>query len=362
MQLLVSYPLTPMRMYNNGNGSLQQQFGNSSSLTLAYGASKGTHLTFDYFALNQLPDQDLALGNALVKSVANPFAGIINARYGLGASTIPAGQLLLKFPQYSQVYLGDWNQGDSTYNSLQVTAQKRFGKGASVNLAYTWAKLLSDTDDLIGFAAPDVAAVVQDYNNLRAEKSLSTNDVRHRVAISYVYDLPFGRGRALLSNLGKADYLIGGWGLEGVTTLQSGFPLSFLTNQNLTNSFGGGSRPNYISGCVKSSTGSAVSRLNQWFNTSCFTQPAAFTFGNEPRTDPSLRAAGIANWDSALFKNFPIPKLGDTNLQFRAEAFNVFNRVQFGYPGMVQGQAGFGVVSSQINNPRLLQFALRINF
>ena len=147
-----------------------------------------------------------------------------------------------------------------------------------------------------------------------------------------------------------------------MTTLQSGFPLHITTAQNLTNSFGGGSRPNVTAGCHGGISGSAQSRLNEWFNTSCFSQPAAFTFGSEGRVDPNLRGPGIAQWDFSAFKNFPFGPEGKVNLQFRAEFFNLFNRVQFGFPGQTFGTPQFGVVSSQENLPRLVQFALRLGF
>jgi hypothetical protein len=181
--------------------------------------------------------------------------------------------------------------------------------------------------------------------------------------LSYVYDLPFGRGRYFLSHSsGVINQVLGGWGVGGVTTLMTGFPLGLTTAQNLTNSFGGGSRPNYVAGCNKQVTGSATQRLGEWFNTACFTQPAPFTFGNESRNDPTLRAAGVANSDASVYKTFPFTRKEDVNLQFRAEAFNLFNRVQFGYPGLQQGASNFGIVSSQVNNPRLLQFSLRLNY
>jgi hypothetical protein len=150
--------------------------------------------------------------------------------------------------------------------------------------------------------------------------------------------------------------------VQGVTTLQSGFPLHFGTNQNLTNSFGGGSRPNVIAGCDKSVSGSAQSRIDAWFNTACFTQPAPFTFGGEGRTDPDLRANGIAQWDFSAFKNFPFGRDGREVIQFRSEFFNIFNRTQFAFPGQTQGSTSFGVVSTQANLPRLVQFALRFSF
>ncbi len=95
---------------------------------------------------------------------------------------------------------------------------------------------------------------------------------------------------------------LGGWGVEGVTTLQSGFPLHLTTNSNTSNSFGGGQRPNVVAGCNSSVSGSITSKLNDYFNTACFTQPAPFTFGDESRNDPHLRAPGIANWDFSAFK------------------------------------------------------------
>ena len=125
--------------------------------------------------------------------------------------------------------------------------------------------------------------------------------------------------------------------------------------------FGGNTiRPNVVSGCDKAVSGSAQSRLNGWFNTSCFTQPGDFAFGNESRNDSTLRSAGINNWDMALFKNTAITER--VSVQFRAEVFNLFNRVQFGPPGTSLGTPQFGVVSSQVNQPRLIQFGLRLSF
>jgi hypothetical protein len=176
-------------------------------------------------------------------------------------------------------------------------------------------------------------------------------------------DVPVGRGRKYLSTSnGFVNAALGGWGVGGTTTLQSGFPLHFGTNSNLTNSYGGGSRPNVVAGCDKSISGSAQSRLAEWFNTACFVQPPPFTYGNESRTDPNLRAAGIANWDFSAFKNFAFGESGQRYIQFRAEFFNIFNRTQFGFPGQTAGSSNFGQVTSVANDPRLVQFALKLNF
>ena len=206
-------------------------------------------------------------------------------------------------------------------------------------------------------------AGVQNWYNLRAEKALSSFDSHQRLVVSYVYDLPFGKGRKYLSGVnGFADRFISGWGVNGVSTFQSGFPLGLTATPNVTG-LNTGLRPNVVGGCNKEVSGSAQSRISGWFNTSCFTVPASYTFGNESRTDPQLRSPGIANYDMALFKRTAITER--FNLEFRAEAFNLFNRVQFGQPNLVATTAAnstFGVISTQLNQPRLMQLAMRLRF
>ena len=355
------FPNNPYAYAQQWNIGLQQQIGNSAAVSVAYAGSKGTHLPFGGLQTNQLPDQLLSLGPKLVASVPNPYFGIVNPTYSLGAATTTAGQLLLKYPQYAGVSSNAAGYADSTYNAMEVKFQKRFPKGASINVAYTWAKMLSDTDDLTGWL--EATAGIQDANNLKGEKSLSSGDIPQHLVIAYVYDVPVGQGKAVLTNIPRAaNYVVGGWSLEGITDLMKGFPLGLTTNQNLTHSYGGGSRPNYTSGCSKTIGGAATKKLSEWFNTSCFTQPAAFTFGDEPRNDPQMEAPGVADWDFSLVKAFPVDSAGRFNVQFRAEFFNLFNRVQFGVPGTVQGQAGFGIVNSQANLPRVVQFALRLDY
>jgi hypothetical protein len=175
-----------------------------------------------------------------------------------------------------------------------------------------------------------------------------------------VVDLPVGKGRKYLSNAhGIVQAVAGGWGMDGILTLQTGFPLALTTSTNNTHDMGGGSRPNYLAGnCPNgySESGSRESRLNEWFNTSCFGAPAAYTFGNLSRTLPNLRTDGIHNLDAALFKNFAL-RTERLKLQLRGEAFNLLNTPEFGAPNTSLGSATFGQITSQANNPRLLQVA-----
>ena len=106
--------------------------------------------------------------------------------------------------------------------------------------------------------------------------------------------------------------------------------------------------------------GAAQAKLNKWFDTSCYSQPSSFGFGNEPRADSHARTHGINNWDFSLTKDTKITER--FSLSYRAEVFNLFNRVQFNPPGNQVGSSLFGVVSGQLNNPRLIQMALRLTF
>jgi hypothetical protein len=189
--------------------------------------------------------------------------------------------------------------------------------------------------------------------------------VPQRLVISYVLDLPVGHGKMFMSDAtGVVDKLVSGWGIDGVTTFQKGFPLVLGNgNANYTTSFGGGSRPDRVAGC-NTSHPSGTSKLNEWFNTACFVSPADFVFGNESRTDPHLRGSGVNNFDFALFKRTrfgPDEKLG---LEFRTEFFNLFNRTQFAPPNTSVGSSTFGQVTSTYpgTNPRLVQFGLKFVF
>ncbi len=144
-----------------------------------------------------------------------------------------------------------------------------------------------------------------------------------------------------------------GWSVDGITTFQSGFPV-ILTAQPtiLSSDFGGRhTAPNYVSGCAKSVSDSALSKTLSgytWFNTICFTQPGSYSFGNEPAVDPDLRQQDVANWDFALFKQTAISDRFE--LQFRAEFFNLFNRVQFGYPSLLCCNTISAVTAVRLNS------------
>ena len=282
------------------------------------------------------------------------------------------GQFDRPYPQYAGLNLNGQGCCGSTYNSLQATVNKRFAGGGTLLVAYTNSKLLSNTDTLTSWLEGGVSGGVggiQDWNNLAGERSLSSQDVSQRLVISYVLDLPFGRGKKFMGSVsGISDKLVSGWGLDGVTVFQRGFPVKISYGQGTPlSSLGlgiGGLRPNVVSGCDKNTSGSSASRLGEWFNTACFTPPGDYAFGNESRVDPTLRQDGAKNFDFAIFKKTTI--FESAAIEFRTEFFNLFNHPQFGPPNgtccLAPPNGNFGQVTNTINNPRLIQFALKFEF
>lgn len=350
------------------NLNVEQQLGSKTIFSLGYAGAKGNHLPLFLMNLDQLPDQYDSMGAALLNNVTNPFLGHISPTAGLlGVSpTLPAGFLLKPQPQYL-AYLADgpyW--GNALYHSLQATLKHQFGAGGNLMVAYTWSKLISDVDSLTAWleeSTPGGQYGAQDAFDRKAERSLSANDVPQNLVVSYVADVPLGKGKRFGSNMnGFENALLGGWSVNGVSTFRSGFPLGMSAQATILSTyFGAGTpRPDYTPGCNRKITGSAQSRLNGWFNTACFTEPNTFGFGDESREDSQLRAAGVANWDFGLFKAVPVHER--FNVQFRAEVFNLANRVQFAPPGTTLDTPQFGVVLGQANQPRLYQFSLRLNY
>ncbi len=294
----------------------------------------------------------------------------MNSSGSLNGATVIAGQLLRPFPQYQSVIPSNAS-GDSIYHSLQTSLVKRFRSGGVINRNYTWSKNIgnvSGTTLQMLETQGAVPGIIQDFTNLRGERAELNYSVRNRFVTSSVSDLPFGKGHAFLLNAsGITGGFVSGWGVNGIVTFQTGFLLSLQSAANqLSNVFGAGTiRPNdspSLTGCnsVKTITGSSQSRLNKWFNTSCFAAPDSYSFGNEPRVDPSIYAPGIANYDISVKKDTGIRK--GLKLNLRMEVFNLFNRVQFSIPGTTVGTAAFGTVTNTQNRSRNIQLSGRLEF
>jgi hypothetical protein len=369
------------------NAAVEQQIGKDASLTVAYAGSKGTHLLLQGWAtvsninLNQLPDQYFSMGPAaLLAQVPNPFFGKITTPGSpLSAPTVATGQLLLPFPQYERVLFLDPHEGTSNYNSLQASFMKRFGSKGILSVAYTWSRLMSNTDSSSAFLDEGFifGGSTQDNNHLNHEYSVSSYDIPQNLSVGYGVDLPFGRNKRFMSDAhGVLNGVIGGWRVNGITTARSGVPISayqFFPGSALS-TFGGGQgyfgaqglwmRPDLAPGCNLQVSGSPEQRAAKgWFNTACFTPvdtANVVRFGNEPRNVSTVRMDPTDNWDFSIAKRNDITE--HVYLQFTAEFFNAFNHVRFGTPNEQVGTPTFGIVTSQVNPPRAIQFGLRLGF
>ena len=286
----------------------------------------------------------------------NPFAGVI-ASGPLAAATVPRSQLLLPYPQYTALpgFQGGVTNpfaftGDSIYHAVTLKVEKRFSQGFSVLLAYSKSKQIDVGDNLTQVRPGGVTGTtVQDWNNLKNERSKSLYDVPQRLVITALWELPVGK-------TGNPIYraVAGGWQLNGIATIQSGLSIPIqITGQTLAN------RPNVVPGV---SDKASTQTLAQWFNTAAFSAPAPFTYGNVSRTLPDVSSGNVMNLDFSAFKNFTIRER--YKFQFRAEAFNLTNTPTFETPGATFGTPTFGQVTATafFPHPRVVQFGLKMQF
>jgi Carboxypeptidase regulatory-like domain/TonB dependent receptor len=256
------------------------------------------------------------------------------------------------------------NRVSSTYKSLQMRLEKRFRQGLTGSVSYTLGEALSGAPDHIstsgGGAGVDTGVFrePQDGNNLRAEYGPSEFDVRHRFVASYIWELPFGRGRRYGNDWdGVMEFAFGGWQVTGIHVLQSGLALTAtLSGANVVN-LGGErrARPNLVGDPELPDSERTLAR---WFNTDAF---AAFTvpqaFGNAGVG--IMRGPGVANFDFSFAKNFHV---NDRRyFQFRTELFNAFNHPNFGPPNIMRDSSGFGQILSAAP-ARIVQFGLKFYF
>jgi hypothetical protein len=359
-------PNQPYPFTQQWNLAVSHQFNGSSMAELSYSGLKGTNIPGignPGWNLNQIPDSFDALGAGLATQQHCASAG------GLVMSV---GQCDRPYPYYNNVSDTAQFNSKENYHSFQARGEKRLGAAGVLNVNYTWAQNRGNTDTQNNFIESkssqqggNGSGGIQDYNNLAGEYSLISFDVTNRTIASYVVNLPFGKGQKSANSFGDlGNAVVSGWAVNGITTFQSGFPVFFTTsNGGQLGNYGGGTlRPNKVVGCNPVIGGSGLARATGggWFNTSCFAYPGDYSFGNEPRVDPQVRSDGIKNFDLAFQKSTPIYE--KANFEFRAEFFNIFNRVQFAPPNASQGNPNFGLVSYQVNHPRQIQLSGRINF
>jgi hypothetical protein len=298
------------------NLSIQRETAQGIVVTGAYVGSKGTKLP--------------------IQRELNP------AIFGPGATTANTNQRRIYAPAFSTIADYESN-GFSTYHSMQLSLNKRFSHGYTILANYTWAKSI-DNDSL------DTAGAIQNPLDLRPEKSLSDFDIRHRFVASFLWEIPSLKR-------GWAQWVLGGWQLNGILTLSKGQPFNVVSGQDRALNGGGSQRPNLV-GNPHLDTGRVTNQLiADYFNPAAYVLPPLGSYGNSGRN--TLIAPGTVNLDSSLFKMFPIRE--NMKLQFRAEFFNALNNVNFAAPVANISTATVGSILSA-GSPRILQFGLRLAF
>jgi hypothetical protein len=338
------------------NGDVQYQVTNNLLVDVGYAGSRGVHLarTID---LNALNPQYLSLGTGLNTLVSNPFAGQIPVGT-LSQATVARSQLLKPYPQYTAVNIINSPTVDSIYHSIQAKVEQRFSKGQTILVSFTGAKLISNgNNSLAGLGVQGVTTTVQNPYNLRAERSLSEQDQAVALAVSYVSELPFGKGKRWATH-GMAAAIFGDWTLSGLFSFKGGVPLAL--SAPIT---GGGNRPNSTGRSAGLPAGrSRNDQIQRWFDTTAFLLPPSYTYGNVSRTLPDVRGPSLTNIDLSLVKS--IHFLERYELQVRAESFNLLNTPHFANPVTNMGSVQFGqITATQIAGlPRVTQFALKLKF
>ncbi|MGH9967307.1 MAG: carboxypeptidase regulatory-like domain-containing protein [Pyrinomonadaceae bacterium] len=318
---------TPYMQHWNFN--VQQQLGRDRVFEVGYVGSKGTKL---------LSARDL---NQPQPSALPP-----------GLPFVPR-----PVPQFDEINTIE-SRASSNYHSLQARLQQRLSAGLALLGAYTWSKSIDDASNF--FPSAGDPNYPQNSYNLRAERGRSNFDVRHRLSVSYVYDLPFGKGRTFATDDGIWSTLLTGWQTTGIVTLQSGRPFTVALLRELDNSgtgisalgFGANDRPNVVG---NSALGSRSPE--RWFDTSAFAFPPRGTFGNAGRN--ILDGPGYHTVNASLSKNTALSER--LNLQFRTEFFNLFNHANLNLPDNFLGSPSFGRITSA-RDPRHIQFGVKLLF
>jgi hypothetical protein len=282
--------------------------------------------------------------NYFNQSVPNPFAGLLPG--SLGGATVPRSQLLKPFPQFGDVTFVGESLGKIWYDALQLSVEKRYSQGLTMVLAYTWSKNLESVAFL-------------NNQDPTTTKVITSNDRPHRVVLSGVYELPFGRGRLIGRDVNRGlNMLIAGWEYNFIGTIQSGTPVDLPGNVDLIGdpATGDQSFARWFNGCVAPISGNATCSDPAWRlrNTSNTLRSTPFRAG-------WIRVPTRPQWDMSLNKRVYFTER--YNFQVRLETFNVFNSPVRSGPVTDPTRSDFGVIPlGQSNIPRQVQLGFKLNF
>jgi hypothetical protein len=338
------------------NFAVEQQLSHDTALRVAYVGSHGYHglLSIDP---NSIP----------AEICSNADGCTSGGTPGTTKGTVPQGAQYIPVTSRPNPYLSGgffwYTEGNSSYNALQIDLTHRWRTGLQFRANYTWAKNLDMNSGLTGAQAQNQAQMILDRNDLPRDWGLSALNITSQVSISATYELPFGPGKRWLPHAGTAERkLIGGWQLNGIATLLSGFP---FTPQIGSNWSGDGDTRNPDRPSLNPAFSGPVllQNPNQWFNPNAFILPTPGTYGNLGRG--TLIGPGLADLDVSLFKTTAVSERA--SLQFRAEFFNVLNRANFGTPNATVFSSGAisasaGLITATATTSRQIQFGLKLIF
>jgi hypothetical protein len=358
------------------NFDVQHQVLKDMVLTVGYTGTRGVHLASAILNINQMDPKYFKiygrdLLNASVTSPAAIAAGIKVPYAGFSGSV---AQSLKPYPGWSDVAtsggqpssIGE-RAGNSTYHAMTIKFDKRYSAGLTLLSSYVLSKMFADSDTT---AIP--GRNVMDHYNRHLEKALSYDDQTHVFREAFTYELPFGKGKKWMQS-GVASHVLGGWGLAGFLEYGGGTPMS--VSPGVTSVPGGAGNRVFINSYdnwLAPVSGSKFDPFKDvWWNKAAFGLDASGRqmtnnellyagFGNSTRNNPKVRTPWWLNENMTLSKNFAIHER--IKVTFRAEAFNIFNRFRLGGPDSTVTSASFGTIRSQGNDPRRMQFGLKVAF
>jgi len=323
---------------------VEQQITPSTSLSVSYIGSHGYHELLSVDA--NLPAPTIC--------PASPCP----STYPAGTLYYPANAALQNNAVWNTTHW--FSQGISSYNGLEVDMNRRLGHGLQFRGVYTFSKALDDGDNMNTSVATNSPAFVANPLDPKADYGRASFDVQHAGALNATYDLPFGRGQNSDGNPWIAR-ILENWQVSGIETIQSGLPFTPQLSYNPSND---GDTRNPVRPSINPNFNGPVvlGGPNQYFNPNAFIQPLPGTYGNVGRN--TLRAPGLLSTDVAVARNFSLSER--SNLQFRAEIFNLFNHTNFNAPNPVVYAAATGgpsptagVITSTATSSRQVQFGLK---
>ena len=356
-----------MPRYQNWSLSFQRQLGQNMAIDLAYVGNHGTRLVDGRSSAGVYDNMNDA-------SVLNLGASVLNNTFSNGVCTGDCGgvpspyagfngsvaQALRPWPQYQIINWRFFPFGNSRYDALQASFERRMSAGLQVKVAYTYSKLKNNGAETgLGSGGPPV----QNPNDMSNLYTVSSDDVPHIFSVGWVYKFPFGNAKPVLSNAsGILNKIIGDWQISGIQSYSSGRPLSITMPNDLGGFlFNNAKFPNKVGSGRASGNGVAASYLNSsgWEDPEAG-NPGSLLFGDAKRNDDSVRGYAYYNEDFSIQKD---TFFGEGKyVRFEADAGNIFNRVYYCPVGQTWSTGGFGVTSSQCNIPRRIQFGLQLFF